>query len=254
MRLRFLTGTIALALAVLLVLLTVACSAPEARKSQLDPNTVAGKWAAKLTDADYTVRERAVLNLGRLGEAKAVPELLSALDDADWHVRSAAIWAIFMVGDDSDATVEALAKIYLRDSSRFAMARASAALSQIGGKAHETFLKGIESPFWYVRYLGADALAREGNPDAIGPLIPLLNDGEFDVRLAAATALVELGGEGQEVIENALAGKNLPEELIKRLGIKDVKKVNFLAEKKEGVIMAINMALGTDADIHAIGK
>jgi HEAT repeat protein len=252
MRLRFYTVTIALALAALLVLLTVSCSAPEERKSQLAPDTVAGKWAAKLDDADYAVRERAVLNLGRLNEAKAVPELVAALEDPDWHVRAAAAWALVMIGDDSDAAVEALSKVYLRDGSAVAMGRASEALIRIGAKARGTFIKGLESPYWYVRYLAAQALAREGSDDAIGPIVPLLNDREFDVRFAAASALYEIGGDGRVVIDNALEGKELPEELVKRLAIKDVKKLKFLAEKKEGVIMAINMAGGTDDDIQAI--
>jgi HEAT repeat protein len=257
MRLKFCVAAISLALSVLLVLLTVACTAPEERKSELDPNTVPGKWAAKLKDKDYAVRERAVLNLGRLREAKAESELLSALEDEDWHVRLAAAWALGEIGADSGEVIAALAKVYLRDSSTAAMETAAETLKQLGGKADETFIKGLESPFWYVRSLALGTLGREGNFEAIAPIIPLLNDGEFDVRLAAAFALSVIGGDGLEVLNYALEGKELPEELVKKLEIKDVKKLKFFTEKKEkkeGVVQAINMALGKDDDIYAIDK
>ena len=244
-----------LSLAVLFLLGTLSCAPPEEEKaSGLDPGSVEGKWAAKLGDEDYEVRLRAAVNLGRLKEKKAIPALLSALSDEDWHVRRAAVWALIQIGDSSDETIEALSALMRRDSSRMVMEAAAYALSTMDGKAENKFIQALEEPYWYVRYLAAGNLSTVGEYKALEPLARLLNDREYDVRLTAAFALLEIGGEGIELLNCALEGEAPPESLIKRLEFKEPDSLKFFTEGKVEVRMVAAMALGKDSDIYEVDE
>ena len=82
-----------------------------------------------LADADRSVRRRAALAAGRIGDAAVVPALLPLLQDAEVEVRQMAAFAFGLLGDTTpiDALVAAL-----KDPEPVVRGRAAEALGQIG--------------------------------------------------------------------------------------------------------------------------
>lgn len=52
-----------------------------------------------LTDSDPTARWKGAEALGRLGDSRAVDDLIAALQDEDRLVRKKAVWALGSIGD-----------------------------------------------------------------------------------------------------------------------------------------------------------
>src|SRR5207245_1911972 len=82
-----------------------------------------------LADADRSVRRRAALAAGRIGDAAVVPALLPRHQDAEVEVRQMAAFAFGLLGDTTpiDALVAAL-----KDPEPVVRGRAAEALGQIG--------------------------------------------------------------------------------------------------------------------------
>src|SRR5712691_10184949 len=82
-----------------------------------------------LADGDRSLRRRAALAAGRIGDAAVVPALLPLLQDGEVEVRQMAAFAFGLVGDATavDALVAAL-----KDPEPVVRGRAAEALGQIG--------------------------------------------------------------------------------------------------------------------------
>jgi HEAT repeats/PBS lyase HEAT-like repeat len=113
---------------------------------------------------DYRARVVALYALGRLGDRDAAPRIAALLADGDYRVRMAALNALAALHDDT-------------------------ALPAVTALLHDREV--------LVRAAAAEALGASGDASALDPLIDRLLDasGENEhVRLAAASALEELGG------------------------------------------------------------
>jgi len=111
---------------------------------------------------DPEVRRRAADALGQIGDSQAVPHLITAMEDADWQVRFAAL-AVFSMVDDPQTLGDLI-------------------------------IAAMEDEAWRVRTRAAGAaavLSRKGDPRAFDILIGALADRDANVRGAAARACAE---------------------------------------------------------------
>ncbi|MBC7228730.1 MAG: HEAT repeat domain-containing protein, partial [Thermoflexales bacterium] len=142
-----------------------------------------------LRDADVFVRLAAVMALGRIGDPHAVPGLLTALKDEEWTVRLAAAEALGRIGVPA---VPDLLRV-LRDADgnvRWAVAKA---LGRIGGPALSGLLGALRDADKWVRIAAAWALEKIGDPRAVSGFLEALRDADVDVRRAAAETLGRIG-------------------------------------------------------------
>lgn len=76
-------------------------------------------------DSRY-VRAAAARGLGRLGDGDAVDALIAALDDRDFHVRQAALWALGEIGAAAEAALPAV-EPFKQSQDRFTQAEMTVA-------------------------------------------------------------------------------------------------------------------------------
>ena len=133
----------------------------------------------------------AVLELGRIGNTKAVDLLIGALARLDGVSRNAAR-ELGRIGSERaiKPLVVLLANAEVNES-------AAEALAKLGGKSVGPLLDALSSQDPTVRRMAAGALGGIGDPRAVGSLAQLLqSDPEYAVRTAAATALGQLKDPG----------------------------------------------------------
>ena len=82
-----------------------------------------------LADADRSIRRRAALAAGRIGDPAAIPALVPLLQDAEMEVRQMTAFALGLIGDP--LAVEPLLAA-LKDPEPVVRGRAAEALGQIG--------------------------------------------------------------------------------------------------------------------------
>ena len=152
-------------------------------------NPVAEQIAA-LKDEDWAIRQEAASLLGTLKDPRAVPPLISLLQDQDRSVREAAIEALRSIGSPA---VEAVG-VCLTEPDLSIQESASAILAGIADeRVLAPLTKALHSSDWIVRMHAAKALGRVRNADTVAPLIPLLQDKVKAVREEAAAALAAIG-------------------------------------------------------------
>lgn len=156
---------------------------------------------AALRDEDWAVRENAAHLLGTLKDPRAVTPLIALLRDQDRSVREAAIEALRAIGAQS---VEALGTCL--DQPDLSVQEAAAAiLSTIADeRVLPLLIKALQSSDWIVRMQAAKALGLVKHPDAIAPLIPLLQDKVKAVREEAAAGLAAIGDSAIPSLVSAL--------------------------------------------------
>lgn len=175
---------------------------------------------AALRDRDGEVREAAVRALGKIGrpavpplldalrsrqaqrartmiiaalkeiaDCSAVPALLEAIADTDWHVRQAAAEALGEIGDAR--AIEPLVRTLgdRHDGPRWA---AVDALAKIGAPTVPALVEALRVTEWRLRWAAVTALGKIGEP-AVLPLLQLLMSGGQEVRWAAEAALAQIG-------------------------------------------------------------
>ncbi len=112
-----------------------------------------------LQDKDWSVREKAVLEIGSTPSNGVIKHLIGALKDDVWRVRCAALDVLSHMGSAS---------------------------------ALKEMAKCVEDDVWHVRYHAIGALGRMKSDKAIKPLISALNDENWEVRLRTVQVLGEL--------------------------------------------------------------
>jgi len=85
----------------------------------------------------YDIRINCVRAIGKIEYLDAMPSLRECMRDADWRVRSLAIWALGRIGDDS---VEEEFVAHLGDDSWWVRYRAAEALFSLSKKGKETLM------------------------------------------------------------------------------------------------------------------
>jgi HEAT repeat protein len=198
--------------------------------------------AAALLDAlhgeFFTVRSRAAIALGRMGETKAIEPLLALLKDREDEVRIAACLALGFFKDPS--TFDEITTVLLDDPKIEVRQAAAMALGNTQHpKAIPFLMEALRDPFWWyereaqagdlfsaiekmgemavapliealkdsegaVRKYAALVLGRIADPRAIEPLGMALYDLHHDVGKAAAEALVHFGVASFEILVEAL--------------------------------------------------
>ncbi len=128
---------------------------------------------------------RAAISLGQLGCRDTIPRLVGLLGHRDESVRLAAIEALANFGDYS---VKVLTDL-LASNSHMMKVSATASLAMVGDTALKHIFEKLRHESTDLRFWAIRALERFDNPAIIPVLVSLLDDDEFDIQLAAATAL-----------------------------------------------------------------
>ena len=169
-----------------------------------------------LQDSDWVVRREAVITLGEMADERCVEPLVRALRDGDWQVREAAVEAVAEVGppavdmliryvrdwESRKYVLRALGKIndervlepllsYLK-SDEF-KDDATRALVALGSPAVPKLIEALESGEDFVKKQAILALGDIADPQAVDPLIALLQDDDWMVRLTSASSLEKIG-------------------------------------------------------------
>lgn len=169
-----------------------------------------------LQDSDWVVRREAVITLGEMADERCVEPLVRALRDGDWQVREAAVEAIGEVGPPA---VDMLLR-FMRDwESRKYVLRtlgkindervldplismlksdefkddATRALVELGKPAVPKLIEALSSREDFVKKQAILALGDIQDEQAVDPLIALLQDQDWLVRLTAASSLEKIG-------------------------------------------------------------
>lgn len=186
-----------------------------------------------LQDPDWVVRREAAITLGEMGDERCVEPLAAALRDGDWQVREVAIEGIGQIGSPA---VEVLLKLLrdwdVRKSAIMALGKirdervldplmqqlrndefmedATDALVHLGEPALPGLIKALKDKEELVRKQAVIALGRIKSPEAIDPLIEMLQNKDWFTRLTAAAALEAIGDErGREAIKPLLKDSDM---------------------------------------------
>jgi len=186
-----------------------------------------------LKDPDWVVRREAAITLGEMGDERCVEPLCHALRDGDWQVREVVIEGLGQIGSPA---VELLIKL-LRDWDvrKYAIAAlgkirdervldplmlqlrndefkddALNALVELGQPALPRLVTGLKDKDENVRKQAVKALGRIKHPEAIDPLISMLADSDYYIRLMAAAGLEAIGDDrGREAIKPLMKDPDL---------------------------------------------
>ena len=186
-----------------------------------------------LKDPDWVVRREAAITLGEMGDERCVEPLAGALRDGDWQVREVAIDGLGQIGSPAVGVLLKLLRDWdVRKSAIMALGRirdervleplmqqlrndefmedATDALVNLGEPALPGLIKALKDKEELVRKQAVIALGRIKLPDAIDPLIDMLQNKDWFTRLTAAAALEAIGHErGREAIKPLLKDSDM---------------------------------------------
>ena len=186
-----------------------------------------------LKDPDWVVRREAAITLGEMGDERCVEPLAAALRDGDWQVREVAIEGIGQIGSPAvDVLLKLLRDWDVRKSAIMALGKirdervldplmqqlrndefmedATDALVNLGEPALPGLIKSLKDKEELVRKQAVIALGRIKSPEAIDPLIEMLQNKDWFTRLTAAAALEAIGDErGREAIKPLLKDSDM---------------------------------------------
>jgi HEAT repeat protein len=186
-----------------------------------------------LKDPDWVVRREAAITLGEMGDERCVEPLAAALRDGDWQVREVAIDGIGQIGSPAvDVLLKLLRDWDVRKSAIMALGKirdervleplmqqlrndefmedATDALVNLGEPALPGLIKALKDKEELVRKQAVIALGRIKSPEAIDPLIEMLQNKDWFTRLTAAAALEAIGDErGREAIKPLLKDSDM---------------------------------------------
>jgi HEAT repeat protein len=175
-----------------------------------EAKSAAAGLAPLLSDQDKGVRKAVVIAMGRIAPegASAVAEVMAKMLDAekDTDIRVELVTSIQLLGEKSPPVVAALAKLLLdpEDDLRRRSARALGTFGVAAQPAADTLYKVAATD--KLKDIRVDAVRAFGM--SVGPtelkgrvkdLIALLNDPEFEVRLAVVD---EIGSLGNDLIDD----------------------------------------------------
>ena len=113
----------------------------------------------------------------------------SLQNDPDPHIRR---YIAYLLGKNGDPRVIPLLVTALSDPDKGVREQAALALSDIGKAAIEHLKKAMEDPKWETRYRAVEALGKIADQQVVTPLIQALKDEENHVRYMAAKGLRDL--------------------------------------------------------------
>lgn len=205
------------------------------------------------------VRYRAVQALGVFQDSHVVKPLIAALRDKDLFVRRAAVEAL---GNQKDPnSLKPLMAIWLSDDDSMVIDGARAAIVNMGGPAVDDLIAALAVSDFRTQSSAADALARIGDPRAIGPLVAALGDGNPSVPTYVANALAQFGISAVEPLIAALQNQGLSDSALYPITqslakIGDTRAVDplvaALKHKSVAARSGAARALGSFHDLHAV--
>ena len=151
-----------------------------------DPGFTAevAKVFADSTGDDPRVRRYLALALGRIGDRRAVPALLQAVDDAgaagrqsDPETQVYAVWALGAIGDPQ--AVPRLAALAKGDDAGLRKAAVHALGNFPTEDSRAALTAALADPVADVRWNAAVALARRRDPSAVPVLLAMMDRGEL---------------------------------------------------------------------------
>jgi len=152
------------------------------------------RWTRDLRRGGYRARIAAVEALGRVGDERAVEQLIEVLGDDDPHVSRAASMAL--LARDPDYAIDRLADA-LSSPNRRVAETAAATLMGIGEDSIEALVGQLGSLNAQARRLTIESLAAINAPGLTDLLVPLLeSEPEPSVRTVVAEALARSGEQG----------------------------------------------------------
>jgi HEAT repeat protein len=156
----------------------------------LDPRAL-DSLKVLLEDKQMHNRLNAVIALSNVGDERAVPGLVSVLNDVDRQVREPAVTALVKIGPKA---VPYLLEV-LRDADRAAFRpKAAMVLGYIlDTTAIPPLVEALRDPDVAVRSAAADALAGFKDPRTVEPLVAALRDRATSVRFSVLGSLWQIG-------------------------------------------------------------
>lgn len=140
-----------------------------------------------LTSHHYRRRMAAATNLGRLGHAESVPDLVLLINDPQASVREMALFALGILGDAS--VVEAVVGA-LHDYDADVRYRALVALGDLGhANIEEILIRAMSDESYGVREQALSQLRAVGTPRAIVVVLRSLLERELEMQQAAEEIL-----------------------------------------------------------------
>jgi WD40 repeat protein len=177
------------------------------KTGEADQEKMVRKLVAALQNKDWYTRHRAAWDLGDMGPAAraAVPALAKALTDPDRWVRNSAALALGKVGTAANEAIPALiaAVTDKQRTVRESVAKTLLDLAPAPAEAVPALSALLKDRDPDVRELGCTCLARVGPAaaKAVSALaVTAASDPVYSVRIAAVTALGELGPAAQEAV------------------------------------------------------
>ena len=186
-----------------------------------------------LKDPDWVVRREAAITLGEMGDERCVEPLAGALRDGDWQVREVVVEGLGQIGSPAvDVLLKLLRDWDVRKSAIIALGKirdervleplmqqlrndefmedATDALVNLGEPSLPGLIKALKDKEELVRKQAVIALGRIKSPEAIDPLIEMLQNKDWFTRLTAAAALEAIGHErGREAIKPLLKDSDM---------------------------------------------
>jgi HEAT repeat protein len=153
--------------------------------------------------------------LGEVRAHRAFPALVHGLDDPDDEVRAKSATALSRLGDRRAMTQ--LLDHLLTDPAPFVRARIASTLGQFGGpEVIDRLVRALGDPAWWVRMRGVEALEQIGSV-AEGPLLVALDDPDSEIRERAAVALERLGVPANlvKMVESGEGGAEAAQTLVR---------------------------------------
>jgi len=160
-----------------------------------------------LEEPDMNVRRDAVSALARFEDDRAVDLLLEAANDPEEYVRG---MAVFLLIERKEPRAEATLIRLLKSQEPYEAIRAASGLGMIGGPdAVEPLLDVLQNhpDVWHTRPPAARALGKIGDPRAFRPLAAALGHECSRLRSGAALGLADLGDDrAVELLVRRLVG------------------------------------------------
>jgi HEAT repeat protein len=161
---------------------------------------------------DPRVRRYLALALGRIGDARAVPALLKAVDDAgaggtrsDPETQVYAVWALGVIGDAQ--AVPRLVELARGEDAGLRKAAVHALGAFPSEEAHAALRAALSDPVADVRWNAAIALARRRDPAAVPELLAMMDRAQ----LATVPGLTD-EQRSDAMVQAVLAATALPDE------------------------------------------
>lgn len=185
-----------------------------------------------LSNRSSSVRMRAAMALGRLGDKRAIKSLANSIKDKDARVRQEVTSALGQIGDE--AAIKILSKA-IRDKTMVVGWEAAQALQRIGtDHALESLIRALSDKDWNVRYSAVEALGRFDHCRGTKALFKAVKDKNADVSKIAVTMLEKSDGEcvvegfQQMLKDKEIVWRRLAAEQLGKSG--DVRAIECLME------------------------